>query len=69
MTPNEIKFLMAETGVRQIDLARELGKPPSMIHHVVYGRSKHPVIVRELAKRLGVSVEDIAGNNNASKGN
>ncbi len=68
MTPNEIKFLMAESGLRQIDLARDLGKPPSMIHHVVYGRSKHPVIVRELAKRLGVSAEDIVGTNNASTG-
>jgi transcriptional regulator with XRE-family HTH domain len=66
MTPNEIKFRMAEKGIRQSDLARDLGKPPSMIHHVVYGRSKHLVIVRELARRLGVSMEDILDIDKAS---
>jgi plasmid maintenance system antidote protein VapI len=66
MTPNEIKFLMAETGIRQIDLARALNKPPAMIHHVIHGRSRHPVIVRELARRLGVSEEDIIDAHNAS---
>ena len=61
MTPNEIKFLMAETNVRQIDVARALGKAPAAVHMVIHGRSRNREIASEIASRLGVDIDEIIG--------
>ena len=67
MTPNEIKFLMAETKVRQIDVARALGKTPAAVHMVIHGRSRNREIASEIASRLGVGIEEIIGNGKARR--
>jgi plasmid maintenance system antidote protein VapI len=66
MTHNEIKFALMQMGIRQSDLAKEIGVTPAAVHNVIHGRSRSDKIASHLARRIGVPIEEITGNTNAA---
>lgn len=61
MTPREIRAEMVLRGVKMVDIAREAGVTPGMIHQVVYsiGRNKGFRVRPFIAEAIGKTVEEI----------
>lgn len=59
MKPEQIKALLKENGATQSDVARVVGVSPSMVGHVIEGRSKSRVIAMTIADFLERSVEEL----------
>lgn len=59
MTPQEIKIRMIEKGIRQIDLVKEWKEPRATISMLINRKLKSAELERKLARKLGVSVEQL----------
>jgi transcriptional regulator with XRE-family HTH domain len=59
MKPERIKALLKEHGATQSDVARVVGVSPSMVGHVIEGRSKSRVLAMTIADFLDLGVDDL----------
>jgi len=61
MTPREILAEMVLRGVKQVDIAKEVGVTPGFIHQVIYsiGRNKGYRVRAYIASAIDKSVEEI----------
>jgi hypothetical protein len=63
MTPSEVKIKLIEKGLRQSDLARKWKRPMGTVCMLVNRRFKSKELERKLAREIGVTVEELRGDN------
>ncbi|MDW7646448.1 MAG: helix-turn-helix transcriptional regulator [Desulfuromonadales bacterium] len=59
MQPNKIRALMVEKGIKQADIARDLGINLVSVHGTIYGKWRSRRVAREIAARLDMPVEKL----------
>jgi len=61
MSPNKIKAMMVERGVKQVDIARELGIAPSSVGGAIKGYRQHRSrrVHEAVARRVGKPIEKL----------
>lgn len=57
MKPEQIKVLLKEQGATQSDVAKVVGVSPSMVAHVIEGRSKSRIVAMTIAGFLKKDVD------------
>jgi predicted transcriptional regulator len=65
MTPNKIRALLVERGIRQAEIAKELGVTPPAVCAVLNGHWRSPRVEAHIAKRLGIPQEKLWPDNAA----
>lgn len=58
-TPRDIRAELVRSGVTQAEIARALNRSTALVGQVIDGRTVSDHVRREIALRLGVSVEEI----------
>ena len=59
MTPTDIKVELMRAGIRQVDLARDYGCSPVVIHQVIHGIKTSRGVQRLVARRLRLKISDL----------
>ena len=57
--PRMIHFLLHVNGLSQTEIARRAGVHPSLVCHVLRGQRRNPMVLQQIARSLGWSVDDI----------
>jgi len=67
---NRIKEVLDEKGIKQIWLAKQLGKSYNRVNANVQNRQQQRIeVLYDIAKILGVNVKDLLTNNDIKKDN
>jgi transcriptional regulator with XRE-family HTH domain len=53
VTSNHLRAELTRRGIRQIDIAREIGRNPSTVNHIITGRKRSKHVEEAIARRLG----------------